>query len=252
MDRIATLARYDAEMRRDPPHEPGERVEREGTIVRVVGDRSWIAFSQLSTETAARAVEAEAAQVRSRHLPLEWKLYGHDPPPSLGRLLEEHGFVADPPETLMALDLHDPFDAGPLSGRATIEQVRDAAGLERAVRVSREAFVPRPGWDLAEYLPRLGTPSFAVFLASMDGQPASAGQLELPEGRTFASIWGGGTAPEFRGVGVYRGLVAARAKFARARGYRYLTQDALETSRPILERIGFHPLAPVTGWVLTP
>jgi hypothetical protein len=34
------------------------------------------------------------------------------------------------------------------------------------------------------------------------------------------------------------------------RGFRYLQVDALPASRPILERMGFHPLAETTPWML--
>jgi GNAT superfamily N-acetyltransferase len=65
-------------------------------------------------------------------------------------------------------------------------------------------------------------------------------------------MWGGSTIAEHRGLGLYRALVALRARIARTRGYRYLTTDARETSRPILERVGFVPLTGITGWVLRP
>ncbi len=74
----------------------------------------------------------------------------------------------------------------------------------------------------------------------------------MPEGRVFASMWGGSTVPEQRGLGMYRALVARRADEARRRGFRFLTTDARETSRPILERVGFVPLTGITGWVLRP
>ncbi len=179
-------------------------------------------------------------------------MYGHDGPPTLPALLTAVGFVPDAPETLMVIDLHDPLELGPPAADVRVHEALDSAGLEAAVRVSGVAFAPGPGWDLEEYLPKLGTPGFAVFLASVGDTVVSAGRLEMPPGRSFASLWGGGTLPEFRGAGIYRALVAARAERARSRGYRYLTVDARETSRPILERNGFQPLDPVVGWVLTP
>jgi hypothetical protein len=45
-------------------------------------------------------------------------------------------------------------------------------------------------------------------------------------------------------------MVAARTADARRRGFRYLTVDARETSRPILERLGFEPVAKLTAWRL--
>jgi GNAT superfamily N-acetyltransferase len=70
-------------------------------------------------------------------------------------------------------------------------------------------------------------------------------------GTAFVGLYGGGTDPAWRGRGVYRALVAARSAEAKARGYRYLFVDARETSRPILERLGFEALATVRGWTLS-
>ncbi|QYC42645.1 hypothetical protein Nocox_25210 [Nonomuraea coxensis DSM 45129] len=54
--------------------------------------------------------------------------------------------------------------------------------------------------------------------------------------------------PEWRGRGVYRALVAYRARDALARGYRYLQVDASAESRPILARLGFAALATTTPY----
>ena len=80
--------------------------------------------------------------------------------------------------------------------------------------------------------------------------PVSSGRLELAPGKAFAGLYGGGTRPDYQGRGVYRALVAARAAEARRRGHRYLTVDARETSRPILQRIGFQPLTTIRDWTL--
>lgn len=72
--------------------------------------------------------------------------------------------------------------------------------------------------------------------------PVSAARMELVPGTRFAGLWGGGTVESWRGRGIYRALVAHRARAAVERGYRYLQVDALATSRPILERLGFEPL----------
>ena len=76
--------------------------------------------------------------------------------------------------------------------------------------------------------------------------------MELAPGRSFAGLWGGGTVLGYRSRGIYRGLVAARAREALRRGYRYLTVDARETSRPVLARLGFSALTSITGWKLKP
>ncbi|MFD4043109.1 GNAT family N-acetyltransferase, partial [Streptomyces sp. NPDC058605] len=67
-----------------------------------------------------------------------------------------------------------------------------------------------------------------------------------------AGLWGGGTVEGWRGRGLYRALVAHRARAAADRGYRYLQVDAMSTSRPILERLGFEPLTTTTPYLYTP
>ena len=74
----------------------------------------------------------------------------------------------------------------------------------------------------------------------------SAGRVEFPEDSDFAGLWGGGTLPRWRGRGVFRSLVAHRARLARERGYRYLQVDASADSCPILKRLGFVELAQTT------
>lgn len=252
MRRADVLELYDAEMRRDPPLVGGSVLDRSGGLVRMLGERSWIGYWTFTSHTARQVVEAQAAEFRRRGTEVEWKLYSHDGPPGLDQLLAESGFKADPPETLMALDLRNqPLDPGPIPG-IRIERVSDPEGLREAVAVSTAAFSPDEGWEVKDFLPRLSDPTFAVYLARSNGVAVSAGRLELTEGKSFASIWGGGTLPESRGRGIYGGLVRARADLARSNGYRYLTVDARETSRPILEHVGFEPLSGIVGWVLRP
>ena len=84
-------------------------------------------------------------------------------------------------------------------------------------------------------------------MVALAGQtPIAAGRVEFHAGTDFASLWGGGTLPGWRGRGVFRALVAHRAALAAARGFRYLQVDASADSRPILERLGFVELATTT------
>jgi GNAT superfamily N-acetyltransferase len=83
-------------------------------------------------------------------------------------------------------------------------------------------------------------------IAWAGGTAVSAARVEFHPGTGFASFWGGGTVPAWRGRGVFRSLVAYRAALARAGGFRYLQVDALPASRPILGRLGFTELATTT------
>ncbi len=133
-----------------------------------------------------------------------------------------------------------------------IRAVASSRDITAYAGVTAMAFGKPPKWSAADFERRLfgeraDTLAFVAYLA---GEPAAAGRLELPRDRSFASIWGGGTHPLMRNRGVYRALVRERARIARERGYAYLTVDALETSRPILERLGFLAAATVHAWVL--
>ena len=252
MEPSEILSRFDREMRRHPPPEAGMRVEAEGPVVRLVGTHSGIAYADLTEADAREVVAREAARFRALGWELEWKVYGHDRPSGLGELLRSAGFSPEPPETLMVADLVGPLAFGPPALGVSVRRVTGPEELARAVAVSREAFGTEEGWRDGEYAPRLSDPGFAAFLAEVDGLPVAVARLEMPPARTFASLWGGGTAPAYRGRGIYRRLVAVRAELARERGYRLLTVDARESSRPILERLGFRPLTSITGWFLQP
>jgi GNAT superfamily N-acetyltransferase len=250
------LALFDATMRRDPAAAAGVRYERVGSVVRSVG--LWnlvLAWDLPDADAAAVAVAEQAAYARAAGLELEWKLYAHDRPAGLASLLEREGFVPDESETLMVLDLNAAAGAGTdvaLRDGVEIRRVVDEAGIDDFVAVTTAAFGRDDLWKAPGYVSMLADSTVELFVVYRDGRPVSSGRLNLPEGRVFASMWGGSTVAEHRGLGLYRALVARRAGVARQRGFRYLTTDARETSRPILERVGFVPLTGITGWVLTP
>lgn len=252
MDDTAVLAAFDAEMRQRAPAPVGARFERHGTVVRLIGDPSVVLYSHLDSGNAREVVAEETAFFRSLGREVEWKLYGHDTPANLGELLGQAGYVPDPPETFLVLDLSRPIRPVKTPTGLTIVRVADEAGLRTALSVNDEAFGARDPRREDEFARRLTDPTFALYVAYMDDVPVASARLELPEGRSFASLWGGGTVPRYRGRGIYRSLVAYRSEVARALGYRFLTVDALPTSRPILSRLGFRPLDTVTGWVLKP
>jgi GNAT superfamily N-acetyltransferase len=252
MNGISILERFDAEMRIDPAPEAGIRFEAVGGVVRAVGHYACIGYSELSEASADRAIEEQVAYFTALGQEVEWKVYGHDRPRDLGARLSAHGFEAEEAETLMLFDLAR--DAPPTVPNAhiAIQRVRDDAGLRDLIAVSGEAFGRDSSKRADEFRARLDDPTLGLFVAYAGGVPVAAGRLEMPPGRSFAGLWGGATVPGFRGRGIYRALVAERAREARCSGYRYLRVDARDTSRPILERLGFVSLTTVTGWFLRP
>jgi len=236
-------------MRDDPPPEPGIRFETHASIVRAIGHYAWIVNSSLTEANADRAIEGEMAHFTASGLEVEWKVYGHDRPSDLGARLAAHGFESGETETLMVFDLSQDIDAGVRPG-IEIRRVRDEAGLDDLVAATSAAFGRDERRRIDLFRTRLGDGTPGLFVAYVDGAPAAAGRLEMPVGRSFAGLWGSGTVPAFRGRGIYRTLVAVRAREAKRGGYRHLYVEARTTSRPILERLGFTPLRAVTGWTL--
>jgi GNAT superfamily N-acetyltransferase len=249
------LARFDAELRVDPPPRPGVRHERAGGIVRAIEDTHEVVYAALTAATVDAAVAAEIALARAGRRPLEWKVYGHDRPPDLGARLAAAGFEPEEPETLMIFDLDGELrdTAAAAAAAFAIRRVADAAGLEDVVMVSATAFDREAAWQLERIgrdITRLEDPALAFYVAYAGERPVASARAEFPPERSFAGLWGGGTVSDYRGRGIYRALVHARAAEARRRGYRYLRVEARETSRPILERLGFVAMTPITEWRL--
>jgi hypothetical protein len=87
-----------------------------------------------------------------------------------------------------------------------------------------------------------GTP--VTFLALLDGRPAATG-MALPSDRGVFLI-AGSTATWARGRGLYRALGGARWDYAAERGTPALVTEALiDTSYPILQRLGFVDIATI-------
>lgn len=250
MDASAVLALYDAGMRADPPAETGLITQWAGSVLRRIGVRAFIEHWTFDADGADAAVAAEAAHFRRLGQPVEWRVFSHDGPANLGAALAAAGFAPEPAETFLVFDLAEPLHAGPLPAGVTVRRVGDAEGLDDVLAVRAAAFGSGHAALQRELALRLADPALGLYVAYVAGRPAASARLEAPAGRPFAGLYGGGVRPEFRGAGLYRALVQARADEAARRGVRYLTVDAEETSRPILERMGFEALATVRGWGL--
>ncbi|MFI9628584.1 GNAT family N-acetyltransferase [Streptomyces sp. NPDC052042] len=254
----AILALFDREMREHArPDGPGVRVERTGDVVRMSdtaegwGSVVWSA-PDLDARRADAAIAAQVAHcAASGYDEFEWKLYAHDRPADLAERLLAAGFEAEDPETLMVAPVADLPTAVELPEGVRLRPVRDADDVELMVRAHGRAF----GSDGAQLRHRVlaglaeGPDRFAAVLAMAGDEPVSAARMEMYPDTRFAGLWGGGTAPQWRGRGIYRALVAHRARIAAERGYDLLQVDASTQSRPILERLGFMALSTTTPYL---
>jgi hypothetical protein len=259
MDATRVRDEFDRQLRREAgPEGVGVRVERGGGVVRLVGGAAheWngVLWSDLDERSADGAIGAQVAWLESaegRGREFEWKLYSHDRPADLGQRLAAAGFVPEPPETLMVAEAAALAAEPVLPEGVRLVDVRDADGVrllaqahERAFGVSAEGLRRQLAGRLAQ-----GDGTLRMVVAMAGEEAVSGARLECRPGTDFAGLWGGGTDQRWRGRGVYRALIAYRARVAVAQGYRFLQVDASDQSRPILARLGFAALSVTTPYV---
>ena len=125
-----------------------------------------------------------------------------------------------------------------------VRRVTDAQTVRDAIVVGNDAFGGEDPTDeqvassLAEVERGLDDDSGGRWVAYVDGRPAGTGGYTLAD--DVCRLWGGGTHGTLRGRGAYRAVLAARLDTARAAGATLaLTHGVVDTSSPILRRIGF-------------
>jgi GNAT superfamily N-acetyltransferase len=262
LDPVALLATYDQQLRaRVPdPLPAGVSVERDGPLVRILGldHGGFLTYVDLAGLAGA---ELDALIARQRDIftkrgeSVEWKLHGHDEPADLAERLTAAGFVADEQETVVVGPVAPLAAALPVVPEGVrLREVSTRADLER-IAAMESAVWNQPRDHLAIGLAKelaADPQALTVIVAEAGDEVVSAGWIRYERGTRFASLWGGSTLPQWRRKGIYRALVAYRARLADARGYSLLQVDASDDSRPILQRLGFVALTTTTPYVYTP
>lgn len=184
----------------------------------------------------------------------EWKTRSHDEPDDLGQHLLAAGLEPEEVETVMlgeaarlaALETELPEEV-------TVLRVDDRADagswIGRGADLQRTVFGRGPSH--AEVVARFENAAdrAGMWVAAVGDDVVAAGRLEVVPGTECAGLWGGAVHPDWRGRGLYRALVAARAAWGLERGVRYLHSDCTAMSRPILERAGLVPVTTTTPYV---
>lgn len=257
---------YDSQLRARPPDPvpPGVTVDRDGPLLRIQGlDRGgFLTYRDLGGHVGS-ALDELIARQRDHFAGLgqqvEWKLHGHDQPADLADRLVAAGFAPEQRETVLigpVASLAASLPVPPVGVR--LREVTSRADLDRIAELKSQIWGRDGGW-LADGLERelaagagLDQPSLAIVVAETDDELVSAGWVRFVAGTRFATLWGGSTLPHWRRRGIYRSLLAYRARLADAQGFSLLQVDASEDSRPILERLGFVPVTTTTPYVYTP
>jgi hypothetical protein len=244
MDRGHVLRLLDRE-RRQLAH-AGTSIDVQQVLTRASaadGSHHTIVFSSLPAVAADAIIGQEIEYHRRRGVPFEWKAYAHDGPPDLLARLARHGFVIGEREAVVVYDLAHRAAWLEASDHRVVrierpEQVDVYRNVAERVFGKEYAFTAN---ELATAL-ATGSTQQRGYLAYAGDEPVSIGRLYTHPDSAFGALYGGGTLPTHRGQGFYRALVAVRGRDAAATGATYLLVDALPTSLPILERLGFERL----------
>lgn len=243
MEHAAALAAFDAQLRNVVrPTLDGGRFERAGSVIRCLSKArdgwSGVEWSDLAETTADTVIAEQIAYFTEHGRDFEWKYYAYDQPADLPERLIKAGLVPGEEEALMVADVADVPEVPSPDGIRLVE-VFDEDGLRQVKAVHDKVFGGDHTAMIDSMWERMPSGAVAPVLALAGDEPVCAARVDFHIGTDFASLWGGGTLPEWRGRGIYRAMVSLRTRLAVDRGYRYLRTDALPTSRPILEKLGF-------------
>ena len=136
----------------------------------------------------------------------------------------------------------------------TLRRATARGDFERIAALQTEVWGDDHAWladDLESSVGEAGD-DVVIIVAEAGDRLVSSARLEFQPGTDFAGLWGGSTLAEWRARGIYRALVAERARLAAERGVRYLQVDASDDSLPILLRLGFEAVTTTTPYVWTP
>ena len=260
-DAAALLQAYDAQVRAHVPDRlpDGVRVEREGPLVRTVGlgGSGMIEYRDLGGIDGPELDRLIARQVRifaNRGEPFEWKLHAHDRPADLAQRLRAAGFVPQDVETVVIALVADVRVTEGAPDGVLLREVSERVDLERIAELEGAVWQTDESSraDRLEEELAADPEGLTIVVAEAGDLVVCAGWVRFPRATEFATLWGGGTLPGWRGRGIYRALVAHRARLAAQRGRRYLQVDASDESRPILERLGFVPVTTTTPFIWSP
>ncbi|MET9228230.1 GNAT family N-acetyltransferase [Lentzea sp. NPDC003310] len=257
-DAAALLSAFDAQAR---PAEwtvldPGAEVHPDGPVFRVSWPRRrGFVGGPPDLGVTGRELDALIARQRdffaARDQGFEWKTWGHDTPADLPARLVAAGLESEGRETVL-IGLAAEMTAEVEVDGVVVREVADEDDVRRLAATATEVFGRGHEWLVDRLLEAKDDPNVVAVVAEADGRVVSSSRIEVVPGTEFAGLWGGGTLAEWRGKGIYRALVAYRARLAVARGIKYLQVDASEDSRPILERLGFVAVTTTTGYAWSP
>ena len=212
-------------------------------------DLGWLEYYLLDgTATVMRVTPGDAAAAefvdmvlaelgRQGATQVHWQTGPGSSPAGVDQVLTGLGASVRETIDICAYSLDREFPVGPHTPDVSVRPVRSRDDVAQYERTSAQAWGYPPPSE--EDLDRTFADSTeGHFIGCWRQVPAGAGGYGLVG--DVARFWGTAVKPEFRGRGVYRGLVHARMEDAHNRGAKLaLVHARAATSSPILQRLGF-------------
>lgn len=235
---------------------PGYRTEQTDLVTRCFSDsgQAYI-FWQRSLQDMLPLIRAEVDWHRARARRLTWKVYGHDAPATLHGDLLALGFELEgPPNHGAAIRVDQLPPMAPDRPGYAIKRLQRSSELEELIELYGHIW---PDEDNALWLSGYrgaldaGEDGLGLFLAcSALGPAVASGGVIHHRGQAVGHLFGGGTRPDHRRLGLYQALVAHRGQWLASRGGRWLVVDAGQESWPILSALGFKAFTAVSFYSL--
>jgi GNAT superfamily N-acetyltransferase len=225
------------------------RLDRPDVLAVADGSERLLHNQVVRTRTAASAIPALVDAIQSFHTGVsQWLVVPDTPMDALERTLPEHGyapsFVGDAFTWSTDGDLDAPI--------VDVRQALTPAAVEAGILACHAGFERDPlPFDLDREVRGCTGPDARVarFVAYVDGEPVGSANINRFDDLSFGFLWAGAVVPHARGRGVYRALLAARIRWARAKGLAAVGLYARRsTSGPIVAANGFTRHGPMTYW----
>jgi Acetyltransferase (GNAT) domain len=208
------------------------------------GEPTQVAWSR-TDRPLDEVIDEVLAQVRRWNRPeVSWWTSAATRPAATEAILQSRGAVLAERVEVLAHDMTDKPPPLPLPADVRVEAVSDETALAAMYEVETDVWhTPAPdqarfAQSLRETLEELAAGSSFRVVAWLGDEPIASGGCSLVDG--VARLWGAGTRAAWQHRGAYRAVLAERLRLAREHGATLaLVKGRIETSGPILRRVGF-------------
>lgn len=204
-------------------------------------NNNGVARATFGVKAIDQEIETLRKAFKAKSLPLVWWVGPSSTPNTLGKNLQEHGFVHNRDMIGMAMDLHELKDSESVAPHLKVVKVQDASTLKQWYTVLLRCF---PMTHNQSYLDALQAISLRPnadwihYVGYQDDKIVASSSLFLGGG--VAGLYNLGTHPKLRGQGIGETMTRKTYQMAREQGYRVGT---LQTTYPnalrMYHRMGF-------------